>query len=102
MHQRRGLSLNPLQELCRHGDGNDLGLLARDARHADRAGDAGQHVGRDAALLVAMQEARALGPRADQAEVAQIARGQPRQEGMTEPSGVYPPPRSTMNRDAGR
>ena len=30
------------------------------------------------------------------------ARGQPRQEGMTEPSGVYPPPRSTMNRDAGR
>ena len=30
------------------------------------------------------------------------ARGQPRQEGMTEPSGVYPPPHSTMNRDAGR
>ena len=29
------------------------------------------------------------------------ARGQPRQEGMTEPSGVYPPPHSTMNRDAG-
>ena len=30
------------------------------------------------------------------------ARGQPRQEGRTEPPGVYPPPRSTMNRDAGR
>jgi len=30
------------------------------------------------------------------------AGGKPRQEGMTEPSGVYPPPRSTMNRDAGR
>ena len=30
------------------------------------------------------------------------ARGKPRQEGMTEPSGVYPTPRSTMNRGAGR
>jgi hypothetical protein len=30
------------------------------------------------------------------------ARGKPREEGMTSPSGVYPPPSSTMNRDAGR
>lgn len=30
------------------------------------------------------------------------AGGEPRQEGMTQPSGVYPTPSSTMNRDAGR
>jgi hypothetical protein len=30
------------------------------------------------------------------------AGGKPRQEGMTAPSGIYPPPSSTMNRDAGR
>lgn len=30
------------------------------------------------------------------------AGGEPRKEGMTEPSGTYPTPRSTMNRDAGR
>jgi len=30
------------------------------------------------------------------------AGGEPRQEGMTAPSGIYPPPSSTMNRDAGR
>jgi hypothetical protein len=30
------------------------------------------------------------------------AGGQPREEGVTSPSGVYPPPSSTMNRDAGR
>jgi hypothetical protein len=30
------------------------------------------------------------------------AGGEPRQEGMTEPSGVQPTPRSTMNRGAGQ
>ena len=30
------------------------------------------------------------------------AGGEPREEGMTAPAGVYPPPSSTMNRDAGR
>jgi hypothetical protein len=30
------------------------------------------------------------------------AGGELRQEGMTQPPGVYPTPRSTMNRDAGR
>jgi len=30
------------------------------------------------------------------------ARGKPRKEGMTEPSGVYPTPRSTMNRGSGQ
>jgi len=30
------------------------------------------------------------------------ARGKPRQQGMTEPSGVYPTPRSTMNRGSGQ
>ena len=30
------------------------------------------------------------------------AGGEPRNKGMTEPAGVYPTPRSTMNRGAGR
>ena len=30
------------------------------------------------------------------------AGGEPRREGMTQPSGVYPTPNSTMNRESGR
>ncbi|HEX2150862.1 MAG TPA: hypothetical protein VHG31_02550 [Stellaceae bacterium] len=30
------------------------------------------------------------------------AGGEPREQGMTAPSGIQPPPSSTMNRDAGR
>ena len=64
------------QQLCRNGHGDHLGFLALDAFDADRADHAREHSGDDSPRLEAVQEARALAPGADQAEVAEIAAAQ--------------------------
>ncbi len=62
-----------LQQLRGDGDGDDFGLLARNAGQADRAGHARECVGAEAAALEPLLEAAALGARTDQAEVAEVA-----------------------------
>src|SRR4051794_21601513 len=62
----------------------------KDASQAKTGGDSGEHSG-------------SVGSNANTHPLKSLRAGsKPRQEGMTEPSGVYPPPHSTMNRDAGR
>ena len=66
------------QQLRDHAGGDHLGLLAGDAVDADRADEASDRLGRDASLLQAMDELRALGLRADQAAEGEVAAAQDR------------------------
>ena len=56
-----GIGHGPLQQLRHHRHRDHLGLLARDAGQADRADQARDACGRDAALPEPVLEARALG-----------------------------------------
>jgi hypothetical protein len=67
-----------------------LGKSDKDAARAKTGEDGGEHSG-------------SVGSNANTHPLKALeAGGKPRQEGMTEPSGIYPPSHSTMNRDAGR
>jgi hypothetical protein len=60
------------QKLRYHAGGDHLGFLAGDAGDADRAGETGDALGGDAALLEPVDELRALGLRADQAAEGEV------------------------------